>query len=151
MKVIDHTEPKRGKGSRRDRTPSPAKQRRIDAQRVREEANRRLRANGEPTPWERAKADRRERRERLRAAGKLVQQKRINGKIVKIDPETGASTLVECCPECTRRGFVEVRELPDADRRDRASAAAKKVSKSKSKPKAKPTRKAPRQITPKEQ
>lgn len=43
-----------------------AKERRIEDQAAREEANRERRAKGEPTPWELARAARQERRKPLR-------------------------------------------------------------------------------------
>ena len=131
---------------REKRPPSPAKQRRIDAQREREQENARRRANGQPTPWQERKADRKARRAKMRAEGTLVQQKRENGKVVKVD-EAGNVRLVECCPNCTRRG-LEATAVGKEARRDRKEQAAKKQAKAK-----KATKrmiKAPRQIMPKE-
>ncbi len=134
---------RRSKGQRTKGAPGPAKQRRIDAQRQREETNRRLRASGLPTAWEEARADRKARRARMRAEGTLVQQKRINGKVAKTDAN-GNLILVECCPNCTRHIVaVTTPDLPDKEKRERTKASTVKMKQAK-------TRKAPRQITPKE-
>jgi hypothetical protein len=121
----------------------PAKQRRIDAQREREETNRRLRASGQPTAWEEAKAARKVRR----AAMGLPKQERINGRIAKkVD---GHVVLVQCCRRCDR----EAEYTAQRAREDAQAAGARKVRANDQRQKAASANKKimpPKQIHPKE-
>lgn len=134
------------------------KARRIAEQKAREAANIERRADGEPTPWEAARAARKARRIELVKAGKIYEQPRNkDGFIVKtvVADDGKHEVLVECCPKCTRGAQMRlIAESTDKAAREAERANRKPRGKSVPKEDRKPVgrnadsrRRAPKQIT----
>lgn len=128
---------------------------RIADQNQRMHENLRRRANGEPTPWEAAKAARKARRTAVKMTGGLLPQPRNSDGLIVYRDADGSTKVKECCAKCTKAARLSLQaKAQEKEARALEKASARKAAATSKREDAKPVgkhadsrKRAPRQIT----